>query len=69
MIFYLPNRISIMPVDFFCDKGYTALFPMYQYLDSIPVWVLSVVFLALPFVFIALGMETGCKLSQKPAKI
>ena len=44
MIFYLPNRISIMPVDFFCDKGYTALFPMYQYLDSIPVWVLSVVF-------------------------
>ena len=33
-----------MPVDFFCDKDYTTLFPMYQYLDSIPVWVLSVVF-------------------------
>ena len=42
MIFYLPNRI--MAVDFFCDKGYTTLFPMYQYLVLSPVWVLSVVF-------------------------
>ena len=33
-----------MVVDFFCDKGYTALFPMYQYLVLSPVWVLSVVF-------------------------
>ena len=33
-----------MAVDFFCDKGRTALFPMYQYLVSSPVWVLSAVF-------------------------